>query len=930
MKHLIFLFFLSSFVFSQHTQKDPNTGVISKYSSNGNILERYTLDSNGKYHGKREEWYKTRNYYDDPVKYCIENWKHGRPYGKQTYWHENGQLDMIVYKDDDARAERYGEFVRYYENGQKRFYEIRDRKGRLIGADKEWNEDGFILEHFNYKDGKKHGFQKKWNEDGFILEHFNYKDGKKHGDQKEWEFEPGMYDEHILIKHFKYENGKKHGEQKYYSSEFAGSLSKIQNYKYGDKHGVFQEIDRYGNINSQESWYEGKKHGKWFLHGYEGGSPEYEHNYRYGKKHGVWIEYQEVYVDGYEGDEGVLEFIGIKEIQTWKDGKLNGITKRWGDNCFKDENIVMYPKIPAYNLILEENYKNGKKEGIEKKWNSGHYEINSDGEAIWVEGQLISEQTYKEGKLFGPYRLLWGDDSYEEGIYSNYERKPKKRKYNGWYTMNYDGLYLDYQKFQQEDRIEYLDSLISKLENILKYENSKNYLLEKQIINKSIIQDNLSQIDVLSNKKDSLEKFLTYFKNEKTGANKLQKIIDKQNGNKKLNKKEIKILNQIQSLNNNIFSTSVDVQTIKNNTLDLNKTIKNDSVLINYYNSFLIDNKINNYLQLFNSEKELELSKIIYDTSVVYSKDYYTNKRVKEFDSDDNYGLNISLLVSKNNIGPFYLGMSEDDIFSFLNSDEYFSAFNSINLNKHNDFETCVIPCDVDIDTVLYKENLNFEEWLKEKWEYEDAGLNEDEYRDIFEEEGPFSSSTKKWDRHMVKYEDGDKVIILQYEIAGSKRLDKDEDDPEPNWHDLQINFFLTNDTIHTISLEQRRGEHDQTYRDNFYSTKNGIFYLKPFDTFTSEQLESCSFYKFIDQGSDPKFQSIYANNLDVSLFLNYDLNVDWNEKKQTYTLIVDRFKITNRNDFEKKYLEKIKKNEIKPFFSEKMEEKSPVDENGY
>ena len=436
---------------------------------------------------------------------------------------------------------------------------------------------------------------------------------------------------------------------------------------------------------------------------------------------------------------------------------------------------------------------------------------------------------------------------------------------------------------------------------------------------------------------DSLEKFLTYFKNEKTGTNKLQKILDKQNGNKKLNKKEIKILNQIQSLNNNIFSTSVAIQKIKNNTLYLNKTIKNDSVLVNYYNSFLIDNKINNYLQFFNSEKELELSKIIYDTSEVYSKDYYTNKRVKEFDSDDTYGLNISLLVSKNNIGPFYLGMSEGDIFSFLNSDEYFSAFNSINLNKHNDFETCVIPCDVDIDTVLYKENLNFEEWFeKEKWQYGGTGeINEDAYRDIFEEEGPFSSSTRRWDRYRVKYEDGDKVIILQYEITGSKRLDKDEDDPEPNWHDLQINFFLTNDTVHTISLEQRRGEHDQTYRDNFYSTKNGIFYLKPFDAFSSEQLESCSFYKFIDQENDTKFQSIYANNLDVSLFLNYDLNVDWNEKKRTYTLIVDGFKITNRNDFQKKYLEKIKKNEIKPFFSEKMEEKSdvtdsPEDENGY
>tara|TARA_Y100000589_G_scaffold66071_1_gene57653 strand:+ start:1549 stop:4290 length:2742 start_codon:yes stop_codon:yes gene_type:complete len=913
MRYLSLLLLLASITFSQNKQKDPNTGEISEYSSNGNILERYTVDSNGKYHGKRERWYETRNYYDEPIKYSIENWKHGRKYGKQTYWHKNGQLDMIIYKDDDALGETYGEFVRYYENGQKRFYQLRDRKGRLIGADK------------------------KWNEDGFLLEHFNYKDGNKHGDQKEWEFEPGFYDDEpgksILIKHLKYENGKKHGEQKYFSSEYAGSLSKLENYKNGDKHGVFQEIDRYGNINYQESWYEGRKHGKWFMHGYEGEGPEYEHNYRFGKKNGVWIEYQSVPVS--EGDESYLEFIGIKKIQTWKDGKLNGVTRQWGDNCFKGENKVMYPEIPAYNLILEENYKNGKKEGVEKRWNSGYYEINSDGDNVWVDGQLTSEQTYKEGKLSGPYRFLYENGAYEEGIYANYERKPKKkRRYNGWYSINYDGLYLDYEKFQQENRLEYLDSVISKLENMKKYESAKNNLLEKQTINNSIIKENLTQIGLLINKKDSLEKFLNYFKNEKTGANKLQKILEKKNANKKLNKKEIKILDQIKILNNNILSTSLEIQDIKNNSSDLNIKIQNDSVLINYYNSFLSDNKISNYLEAYSSKKELELSKIIYDTSIVYSKDYYTHKRVKKFDDDDDYGLNITLLVSKNNIGPFYLGMSEDEIYSFLNSDEYFFLFNSKYLHKPNDFAPCIVPCDTDINEILFKENLTFDEWFQRaQWSEDYRYFSEDSiaekeayFKDIYKEESPVSTSPIKWDSNMVKYKDGDKIISLQYEIVGSKRLDKKEDDPEPNWYDLQINFFLTNDTVHTISLKKRRGDNDHTYRDILYSTNNGIYFLKPFDTFSTKQLNSYDFsHMFKIDKSEMKYENfIYAHNSDVSLFLENDY-ID----EKTTSLHVVGFKITSNSELQNKG-KKINMNEITSILEKTLEEITEIEDNGY
>ena len=77
MRYLTLLLLIASITFSQHKQKDPKTGVITKYSSNGNILEKYKLDSEGYYHGKAEAWYEKHIILMNQLSIVFENYKNG-------------------------------------------------------------------------------------------------------------------------------------------------------------------------------------------------------------------------------------------------------------------------------------------------------------------------------------------------------------------------------------------------------------------------------------------------------------------------------------------------------------------------------------------------------------------------------------------------------------------------------------------------------------------------------------------------------------------------------------------------------------------------------------------------------------------------------------------------------------------------------------
>ena len=99
----------------------------------------------------------------------------------------------------------------------------------------------------------------------------------------------------------------------------------------------------------------------------------------------------------------------IQQLQTFKDGILNGPRKGWHINgqlrqegTFEDGKIIGFRRVWYDNGQLrdEGSYKNGKLDGIRKGW--------------WDNGQLKHEYTYNQNKFDGPYRKYTKDGKLEE------------------------------------------------------------------------------------------------------------------------------------------------------------------------------------------------------------------------------------------------------------------------------------------------------------------------------------------------------------------------------------------------------------------------------------------------------------------------------------------------------------------------------------
>ena len=99
----------------------------------------------------------------------------------------------------------------------------------------------------------------------------------------------------------------------------------------------------------------------------------------------------------------------IQQLQTFKDGILNGPRKGWHINgqlrqegTFEDGKIIGTRRVWYDNGQLrdEGNYKNGKLDGIRKGW--------------WDNGQLKHEYTYNQNTFDGPIRKYTKDGKLEE------------------------------------------------------------------------------------------------------------------------------------------------------------------------------------------------------------------------------------------------------------------------------------------------------------------------------------------------------------------------------------------------------------------------------------------------------------------------------------------------------------------------------------
>jgi len=115
-------------------------------------------------------------YHTNGQKHLVRYWENGEQNGTETWWYDNGVIDIVInYKNDILD----GEYLSY-------------------------TPDGSIIKKCFYVQNDKHGKEYFYFDNGLIEDEFNYVNDKKDGEQLYYK----MFDEgHFLVNKEKYENG---------------------------------------------------------------------------------------------------------------------------------------------------------------------------------------------------------------------------------------------------------------------------------------------------------------------------------------------------------------------------------------------------------------------------------------------------------------------------------------------------------------------------------------------------------------------------------------------------------------------------------------------------------------------------------------------------------------------------------------------------
>ena len=124
----------------------------------------------------------------------------GKADGLHKQWYENGQLKVDCnYKDGKLDGLRKD----WHDNG-KIANEVYYKDGELDGLVKQWYNNGQIWKEGYYKDGKKDGLHKTWHSSGIQTSEINYLENKQDGLCKRWEY---LFSKWKLTENRNYKNG---------------------------------------------------------------------------------------------------------------------------------------------------------------------------------------------------------------------------------------------------------------------------------------------------------------------------------------------------------------------------------------------------------------------------------------------------------------------------------------------------------------------------------------------------------------------------------------------------------------------------------------------------------------------------------------------------------------------------------------------------
>ena len=134
---------------------------------------------------------------------------------------------------------------------------------------------------------------------------------------------------------------------------------------------------------------------------------DYSGSITFDPEEGEGLKYEWYYKDGERGDgvsKGWFSNGNLKQTQTWKDGKLNGLYIMWYPNKQKQSQSTI-KNGEEYGLWTDW-YKNGQKkfEGNNIGRNKNHNPIRDGLWTFWEkDGQKVKEVTYKDGEIVNEY-----------------------------------------------------------------------------------------------------------------------------------------------------------------------------------------------------------------------------------------------------------------------------------------------------------------------------------------------------------------------------------------------------------------------------------------------------------------------------------------------------------------------------------------------
>lgn len=288
------------------------------------------------------------------------------------------KTDVFVCMDVAGNAVS-GHVVGFYPDGVKQT-DFSVKNGFVVGKYKYFYPNGNLMSQGNFRNGKLHGVSKDYRSNGNLNEVTEHKNGIS-GDSYALH-ENGKTSIKVKTKNGKWLNVKKYDDQGRLTEEHVYNDNKAT-YKYYDENGLLNKV-------------------KYFDKGLVG-----EENYVNGKLDGIRTQY---YTD--------VENKTKEYEESWKDGQLNGVTKRYSkdgvlehetnydkglrngyereyfaDGSLQSEMFFIYDakhgttkffRSPG-KLLYEMTHKYGVPDGVERDYSE--------------DGEITEERVYKDGKL---------------------------------------------------------------------------------------------------------------------------------------------------------------------------------------------------------------------------------------------------------------------------------------------------------------------------------------------------------------------------------------------------------------------------------------------------------------------------------------------------------------------------------------------------